>query len=60
MKIMSITSRTYAEQFGFTPEEVEQILRDYGFEDNLETVKQWYDGYRFIGLERARYIIHGV
>ena len=47
LKIMSITSRTYAEHFGFTPEEVEQILRDYGLEDNLKTVKQWYDGYRF-------------
>ena len=47
LKIMSITSRTYAEHFGFTPEEVEQILRDYGLEDNLKIVKQWYDGYRF-------------
>lgn len=47
LKIMSITSRTYAEHFGFTLEEVEQILRDYGLEDNLKIVKQWYDGYRF-------------
>ena len=47
LKIMSITSRTYTEHFGFTPEEVEQILRDYGLEDNLKIVKQWYDGYRF-------------
>ena len=47
LKIMSITSRTYAEHFGFTTEEVEQILRDYGLEDNLKIVKQWYDGYRF-------------
>ena len=47
LKIMSITSLTYAEHFGFTPEEVKQMLKDYGLEDNLETVKQWYDGYRF-------------
>ncbi|MDN0044579.1 AAA family ATPase [Mediterraneibacter glycyrrhizinilyticus] len=47
LKIMSITSRTYAEHFGFTSEEVEQILRDYRLEDNLKIVKQWYDGYRF-------------
>lgn len=47
LKIMSITSRSYAEHFGFTPEEVERMLKDYGLEDNLETVKQWYDGYRF-------------
>ena len=47
LKIMSITSRSYAEHFGFTPGEVEQMLKDYGLEDNLETVKQWYDGYQF-------------
>ena len=47
LKIMSITSKTYAEHFGFTPEEVEKMLQDYGLEENLETVKKWYDGYRF-------------
>ena len=47
LKIMSITSRSYAEHFGFTPGEVEQILKDYELEDNLETVRQWYDGYQF-------------
>ena len=47
LKIMSITSRSYAEHFGFTPKEVERMLKDYGLEDNLETVKQWYDGYQF-------------
>lgn len=39
LKIMSITSKAYAEHFGFTPEDVEQMLRDYGLEENLETVK---------------------
>ena len=47
LKVISITSQTYAEHFGFTPAEVEQMLRDYGLEENLETVKKWYDGYRF-------------
>lgn len=47
LKIMSITSKAYAEHFGFTPEDVEQMLRDYGLEENLETVKKWYDGYCF-------------
>ncbi|MWK60317.1 AAA family ATPase, partial [Pseudomonas otitidis] len=27
--------------------EVEQMLKDYGLEGNMETVKQWYDGYQF-------------
>ena len=47
LNVVSITSDSFAEHFGFTPEEVEQMLKDYGLEDNLETVKQWYDGYRF-------------
>ena len=47
LNVVSVTSISYAEHFGFTPEEVEQMLRDYGLEQNLETVKKWYDGYRF-------------
>ena len=47
LKVISITSQTYAEHFGFTPEEVEKILGEYGLEENLETVRKWYDGYRF-------------
>ena len=51
LKVISITSQTYAEHFGFTQEEVEQMLRDYGLEENLETVQRWYDGYRFGNTE---------
>ena len=47
LNVVSITSDSFAEHFGFTPEEVEQMLKNYGLEDNLETVRQWYDGYRF-------------
>ena len=47
LNVVSITNKTFAEHFGFTQEEVEQMLRDYGLEENLETVRQWYDGYQF-------------
>ena len=47
LNVISITSDSFAEHFGFVPEEVERMLKDYGLEDNLETVKRWYDGYRF-------------
>ena len=47
LNVVSITSDSFAEHFGFVPEEVEQMLKDYGLEENLETVRQWYDGYRF-------------
>ena len=45
LKIMSITSDAYAGYFGFTPDEVEEILKFYDLEMNRETVQQWYDGY---------------
>ena len=47
LNVVSITSDSFAEHFGFVPGEVEQMLKDYGLEDNLETVRQWYDGYQF-------------
>ena len=47
LNVVSITSDSFAEHFGFVPGEVERMLKDYGLDDNLETVKQWYDGYRF-------------
>ena len=47
LNVVSITNDTFAEHFGFTQEEVEKMLKDYGLEENLETVQKWYDGYRF-------------
>ena len=47
LKINSILSSSYAEYFGFTEAEVEQMLKNYELEEKLPEVKQWYDGYRF-------------
>ena len=47
LEINSVLSNNYAEYFGFTGEEVEQMLRKYGLEEKLPEVKQWYDGYLF-------------
>lgn len=47
LKINSILSGQYDEYFGFTPEETQQLLTDYGRLDKFHTVKEWYDGYRF-------------
>ena len=51
LKIMSITADAYAEYFGFTPDEVEEMLRFYDLDKNLKTVRQWYDGYQFGSTE---------
>ncbi len=43
----SIAGSHYLDSFGFTEEEVEQMLRAAGLIDRLSSVKQWYDGYHF-------------
>ena len=43
----SIVDARYDEHFGFTGEEVMQLLSDYGLEDHAAEMKAWYDGYRF-------------
>ena len=47
LKIYSIQSTDFDEYFGFTPEETENILADYGLSENMGEVQKWYDGYLF-------------
>ena len=46
-KVYSITDKSFDETFGFTDAEERELLRYYGQEKYYETVKEWYDGYRF-------------
>lgn len=46
-KIYSITDKSFDENFGFTDVEVRKLLHYYGQDEHYETVKEWYDGYRF-------------
>lgn len=46
-KVLSITDNRFDEQFGFTNDEVKQLLAAYNLADHLEETKAWYDGYRF-------------
>lgn len=46
-KVLSIMDTRFDEQFGFTDEEVKQILTDYGLSSHFGEIKEWYDGYRF-------------
>ena len=46
-KVYSITDKSFDETFGFTHAEVRELLRYYGQGKYYETVKEWYDGYRF-------------
>ena len=50
-KVYSITDVDFDEYFGFTDEEVREILHYYNQDTHYEIVKQWYDGYRFGDLD---------
>lgn len=47
LEVVTTTSDKYATAFGFTEEEVFQALEDYGYSDEKEMVKRWYDGFVF-------------
>ena len=46
-KTNSILDAEYVETFGFVDDEVKEMLHYYGQDTHYETVKEWYDGYRF-------------
>ncbi len=46
-KVLSIVDTRFDEQFGFTDQEVRQLLEDYGLSDHFGETREWYDGYRF-------------
>ena len=47
----SVTSRKFSQFFGFTPEEVTDMLDTFGMSDKMELIKEWYDGYIFGNTE---------
>ena len=47
LDIYSIINPWYAEDFGFTEDEIRKLLQDYGLMDKFSEVKSWYDGYLF-------------
>lgn len=47
LNTISITNSSYAEHFGFTQKEVEEMLCFYDRNDFIGTAREWYDGYLF-------------
>ncbi len=43
----TISSTRLNEYFGFTPTDVDRILADSGMQRHADTIRGWYDGYRF-------------
>lgn len=46
-RVLSITNDSFGEYFGFTDQEVRELLNYYGLNDFYDTIKAWYDGYYF-------------
>jgi len=47
LDVMSITSNRYSEYFGFTEDEVLELLNYYKLGDFMAQIRQWYNGYLF-------------
>ncbi|MBQ9438923.1 MAG: AAA family ATPase, partial [Lachnospiraceae bacterium] len=47
LEISSVYNNGYEEAFGFTQEETEAMLREYGMADWIPEAKEWYGGYLF-------------
>ena len=45
--VLSITTAQFDEYFGFTDSEVRELLEYYDLYGTYDTVKKWYDGFRF-------------
>ena len=47
LKVNTIMDDRFSAYFGFTENEVEEMLAYYGCPEKMQEAKSWYDGYRF-------------
>lgn len=47
LRVLSVTDMDFEGFFGFTDNEVRELLEYYNLSDHYEKVKEWYDGYQF-------------
>ena len=47
LKIFSITNVAFDEYFGFTDDEVKELLDYYNLSEHYPSIREWYDGYQF-------------
>lgn len=47
LKVHTVSDVRYDEFFGFTDEDVDELLNFYGLSSYREVIRDWYDGYRF-------------
>ncbi len=54
LTVITTTSNSYEDCFGFTQQEVWNALQEYGLSEKKDMVKDWYDGFAF-GRQRDIY-----
>lgn len=47
VSVYSVLDNQFSDKFGFTENEVKQILRDFKVTTDYEQIKKWYNGYKF-------------
>ena len=47
MAVFSVTDEDCDAYFGFTDDEIQEMLSYYGLEDKYDLIREWYDGYHF-------------
>lgn len=50
-KVRTISDVRYAGYFGFTADDVKELLSYYDLDEKFDDLKEWYDGYHFGDLE---------
>ncbi|MDR1322651.1 MAG: ATP-binding protein [Gracilibacteraceae bacterium] len=50
LKIYSVAANDYGDSFGFTPNEVDAMLKYFGRTARRDDIRQWYDGYQIGGF----------
>lgn len=51
LKVLSIAEVQFDEAFGFTDQEVREMLEYYGLSEHYEEIREWYEGYQFGNVE---------
>jgi len=51
ISVYSILDNNFSDKFGFTENEVKQIITDFEVTTDYEEIKKWYDGYKFGNTE---------
>ena len=47
LKVNTIFSEKYSEYYGLTEEEVQEAVKYYDMEYEMQDIRKWYDGYQF-------------